>query len=75
METVYLEAMLQLTSKTSSNLSTGQARALEDLIFDWVLHAEKFVESRFTELMRARAKVRFPSRDQSPAHDLAFSDQ
>ena len=57
METVYLEVTLQLVSKTSSSLSSSQAKALEDLVFDWVLHAEKFVDSRFLDLMKARAKV------------------
>ena len=56
-EAVYLEVTLQLVSKTSSGLSSSQAKALEDLVFDWVLHAEKFVDSRFTDLMKARAKV------------------
>ena len=56
-ETVYLEATLQLVSPSSSSLTAGQAKALEDLIFDWVPHAEKFVDSRFTDLMKARAKV------------------
>ena len=56
-ETVYLEVTLQLVSKTSSSLSSSQAKALEDLVFDWVLHAEKFVDSRFLDLMKARAKV------------------
>lgn len=56
-ETVYLEATLQLVSKTSSSLSVSQAKALEDLVFDWVLHAEKFVDSRFLDLMKARAKA------------------
>ena len=62
-ETVYLEATLQLVSKTSSSLSNSQAKALEDLVFDWVLHAEKFVDSRFLELMKARAKVNLKIRD------------
>ena len=59
-ETVYLEVTLQLVSKTSSSLSSSQAKALEDLVFDWVLHAEKFVDSRFLDLMKARATVRLP---------------
>lgn len=56
-EAVYLEATLQLVSKTSSSLSGNQAKALEDLVFDWVLHAEKFVDSRFMDLLKAREKV------------------
>ena len=56
-EAVYLEATLQLVSKTSSSLSGSQAKALEDLVFDWVLHAEKFVDSRFMDLLKAREKV------------------
>jgi len=67
-ETVYLEVTLQLVSKTSSSLSSSQAKALEDLIFDWVLHAEKFVDSRFLDLMKARAKVKVHARSAWPHH-------
>jgi hypothetical protein len=60
-EAVYLEATLQLVSKTSSSLSGSQAKALEDLAFDWVLNADKFVDSRFLDLLKAREKVRSAS--------------
>ena len=57
METVFLEATLQLVAPESSLLSDGQANAVEILVFDWVLHAEKFVDSKHSELLKARERV------------------
>ena len=57
METVFLEATLQLVAPESGPLLDSQANALEALVFDWVLHAEKFVDSKHAELLRARDKV------------------
>ncbi|CAL8468215.1 g7754 [Coccomyxa elongata] len=56
-ETVFLEATLQLVAPESSPLSDGQANAVEILVFDWVLHAEKFVDSKHSELLKARERV------------------
>ena len=58
-ETVFLEATLQLVAPESSPLSDGQANAVEILVFDWVLHAEKFVDSKHSELLKARERVGF----------------
>lgn len=57
MEQIFLETAAQLVSQGSSSLSDRQADALEKLAFDWILNAEKYVESRFPELARARDKV------------------
>ncbi|EIE19264.1 hypothetical protein COCSUDRAFT_48883 [Coccomyxa subellipsoidea C-169] len=56
-EAVFLEATLQLVAPESSPLSDGQANAVEILVFDWVLHAEKFVDSKHSELLKARERV------------------
>lgn len=56
-ETVFLEATLQLVAPESSPLSDGQANAVETLVFDWVLHAEKYVDSKHFELLKARDRV------------------
>ncbi|KAK9839278.1 hypothetical protein WJX81_005497 [Elliptochloris bilobata] len=56
-ETVFLEASVRLVDGDSSGLSERQADALERLAFDWILNAEKYVEPKFAELVRAREKV------------------
>ena len=68
-ETVFLEATLQLVAPESSPLSDGQANAVEILVFDWVLHAEKFVDSKHSELLKARERV-----CPCPAHHAEYVD-
>jgi hypothetical protein len=57
-EAVFLEATLHLVAPESNPLLESQVNALEALVFDWVLHAEKFVDSKHSELLKAREKVR-----------------
>ena len=57
-ETVFLEASKQLVGQTSSGLSGRQAEALERLAFDWALNAETYVEPKFSDLGKAREKVK-----------------
>lgn len=56
-ETVFLEAAIQLVGPESSGLSDRQAEALERLAFDWALNAETYVDPKFSELCRAREQV------------------
>ena len=58
MERIFLETAAQLVSDGSSPLSERQADALEKLSFDWILNADKYVEMRYSELYKAREKVR-----------------
>ena len=60
MERIFLETAAQLVSDGSSPLSERQADALEKLSFDWILNADKYVEMRYSELYKAREKVRDP---------------
>lgn len=60
-ETVFLEASEKAVGPGSSGLSERQADALERLAFDWLLNAEKYVEPRFVELLRARERVSPPA--------------
>ena len=57
-ETVFLEASKQLVGPGSSGLSGRHAEALEWLAFDWALNADIYVEPKFSDLGRAREKVR-----------------
>lgn len=57
-ETVFLEAANQLVAPGSSGLSGRQSEALERLAFDWALNAETYVEPKFSELTKARERVR-----------------
>ena len=57
-ETVFLEAANQLVAPGSSGLSGRQSEALERLAFDWALNAETYVEPKFSELVKARERVR-----------------
>jgi hypothetical protein len=57
-EAVFLEASHQLVGPGSSGLSGRQAEALERLAFDWALNAETYVDPKFSDLTKAREKVR-----------------
>ncbi|KAK9829934.1 hypothetical protein WJX72_008722 [[Myrmecia] bisecta] len=56
-EKVFLETSSQLVGPGTSGLTDRQSDALERLAFDWILNAEKYVESKHTDLSRAREKV------------------
>ena len=66
MERIFLETAAQLVSDGSSPLSERQADALEKLSFDWILNADRYVEMRYSELYKAREKVRDPHPTSGP---------
>lgn len=56
-ECLFLEAALQLISAEPACIAPQQSRDLEALAFDWILHAEKYVDVRYPELHRLRERV------------------
>lgn len=63
-EAMFLEVVLRVTLPGSSGLSERQTDALQDLAFNWILAADRYVEQRLHELGSAREKasIMFPSR-------------
>lgn len=56
-EAIFLEVVLWVTVPGSSGLSERQTDALQDLAFDWILAADRYVEPRYHELAWAREKA------------------
>lgn len=57
-EAIFLEMVLRVVAPGSSGLSENQISALQDLAFDWILSADRYVEAQHAELASAREKVR-----------------
>ena len=57
-EALFVEAVLAvLRADDVVALTAPQARELEALAFDWILHAEKYVDQRYPPLHRLRDRV------------------
>ena len=56
-EAIFLEMVVRVVAPGSSGLSENQISALQDLAFDWVLSADRYVEAQHAELASAREKV------------------
>lgn len=55
-ESMFLDAAIQLGS-SAGVFSAPQAREMENLAFDWIINGEKYVDSRFPELLPLRLRV------------------
>lgn len=56
-EAIFLEAALAVLRPGADKLTERQAAALEGLAFDWIVNAERYIESRFHELLKCRDKM------------------
>ena len=56
-EAIFLEMVLRVVAPGSSGISESQMNAMQDLAFDWILSADRYVEPRHVELASAREKV------------------
>lgn len=56
-EAIFLEAALAVLRQGADKLTDRQAAALEGLAFDWIVNAERYIESRFHELLKCRDKM------------------
>lgn len=56
-ESLFLEAALRLVGLNGVVLAPTASRELENLAFDWIMHADVYVDGRYQELHRLRDRV------------------
>lgn len=59
-EAIFLEAALAVLQRGGGPLalSERQGSTLEGFAFDWIVSADRYIETKHSELMKCRARVR-----------------